>query len=176
MWYYSLLALLVVIPSSAFSPFISTQENPPVRSELCDVNFARILGIIEVEGTPPDDVDAWTRPGLRLRSNKPDINFVSDAEVNNLMWRSLGYTYVGSAPFDFGAVTVSGSDWDNVNVFKKWVEKYPIPPDFIGMRRNYAKEFDEESLRSVQSLIRTIPLEHKQGFCLTLGMPVKKLG
>jgi hypothetical protein len=29
--------------------------------------------------------------------------------------------------------------WDNTNVFPRWREKYPDPPDLVGMTRVYEK-------------------------------------
>ena len=73
----------------------------------------------------------------------------SDLEVNTLVWKALGYRF-------------TNGQWNNEHVFPKWREKYPDPPDFIGMQRIYSKQVDEPSMRSNQQLVRSIPVEHKQ--------------
>ena len=75
----------------------------------------------------------------------------NDLEVNTLVWKCLGYR------FDDATET-----WMNTDVFPNWRERYPVPPDFIGMQRVYSKEVDQPSLRCNQALVRSIPLEQKQ--------------
>lgn len=74
----------------------------------------------------------------------------TDLEVNTLIWKCLGYR------FDEKSQT-----WKNEEVFPNWREKYPTPPDLIGMRRIYEKEVDQPSLRANQALVRSVPVEHK---------------
>ena len=73
----------------------------------------------------------------------------SDLEVNTLMWKCLGYRF-------------DGSQWTAVECFPNWREKYPTPPDLIGMRRIYSREVDQASLRSNQAIVRSVPVEFKQ--------------
>ena len=73
----------------------------------------------------------------------------TDLEVNTLVWKGLGYRFVNG-------------QWNNEQVFPKWREKYPDPPDLIGMQRIYSKQVDEPSMRANQQLVRSIPVEHKQ--------------
>lgn len=76
----------------------------------------------------------------------------SDLEVNTLVWKCLGYRY-----------DENEQSWnDNSLVFPNWKEKYPTPPDFLGMRRVYEKEIDQPSLRANQSLVRSVPVHAKQ--------------
>eukprot|EP00551_Chaetoceros_affinis_P007179 CAMPEP_0203669208 /NCGR_PEP_ID=MMETSP0090-20130426/5637_1 /ASSEMBLY_ACC=CAM_ASM_001088 /TAXON_ID=426623 /ORGANISM="Chaetoceros affinis, Strain CCMP159" /LENGTH=310 /DNA_ID=CAMNT_0050533829 /DNA_START=60 /DNA_END=992 /DNA_ORIENTATION=+ len=75
----------------------------------------------------------------------------SDLEVNTLVWKCLGYA------FDTDA-----KEWNSDNVFPKWREKYPTPPDLIGMQRIYTKEVDRVSLKANQSLVRSVPVDNKQ--------------
>ena len=42
----------------------------------------------------------------------------SDLEVNTLVWKCLGYRFDEEA-----------AEWKNDEVFPKWKEKYPSPPD-----------------------------------------------
>ena len=77
----------------------------------------------------------------------------TDLEVNTLVWKCLGYRY----RFDEGA-----GEWQPDEVFPKWKDRFPTPPDFIGMQRVYSREVDEPSLRSNQALVRSIPAENKQ--------------
>jgi hypothetical protein len=79
----------------------------------------------------------------------------TDLEVNTLVWKCLGYRFSNDA-------------WTNDLVFPKWREKFPTPPDFIGMQRIYSQLVDEPCLRANQQLVRSIPLEHKQQLRLHL--------
>jgi len=75
----------------------------------------------------------------------------TDLEVNTLVWKGLGYR--------FNAETKT---WENDKVFPKWKEKFPEPPDLIGMQRIYSKEVDQPSLKSNQQLVKSIPQDNKQ--------------
>ena len=50
----------------------------------------------------------------------------SDLEVNTIVWKCLGYR--------FNSMT---KEWSATECFPKWRDKYPIPPDLIGMQRMY---------------------------------------
>ena len=84
----------------------------------------------------------------------------SDLEVNTLVWKCLGYRF-----------DENENEWNNEGVFPKWREKYPSPPDLIGMQRIYSKEVDQTTLKANQSLVRSIPVENKQSL-LTHLRPV----
>lgn len=84
----------------------------------------------------------------------------SDLEVNTLVWKCLGYRY--------GVDGNGAPRWDDAGCFPNWRTRYPVPPDFVGMRRDYRKDVDEPSLRSNQALVRTIPLDNKQQLKLHL--------
>ena len=75
----------------------------------------------------------------------------TDLEVNTLVWKCLGYRY-----------NADEKVWTNDECFPKWKEKYPNPPDLLGMQRVYEPEIDKPSLRSNQALVRSIPSECKQ--------------
>lgn len=85
----------------------------------------------------------------------------SDLEVNTLMWKCLGYRFFADK-----------EEWVPELVFPKWLEKYPTPPDLIGMRRIYSKEIDQPSLKANQSIVRSVPVEFKQ----SLKLHLKPLG
>lgn len=74
----------------------------------------------------------------------------TDLEVNTLVWKGLGYRLVNE-------------EWTADQVFPKWKEKYPTPPDLIGMQRVYEPEIDKPSLKANQALVRSVPVEYKQG-------------
>jgi len=76
----------------------------------------------------------------------------TDQETNELVWRCLGYRYDPET-----------NEWDNTDVFPKWKDKYPTPPDLIGVRRIYTKEVDGPVLRANQALVRSIPMDYKNG-------------
>ena len=50
----------------------------------------------------------------------------SDLEVNTIVWKCLGYR--------FNSMT---KEWSATECFPKWRDKYPLPPDLIGMQRMY---------------------------------------
>ena len=83
----------------------------------------------------------------------------SDLEVNTLVWKCLGYRF-------------NDGTWTAAECFPNWKEKFPTPPDLIGMRRIYSPEIDKPSLRSNQSLVRSIPAGNKQ----SLKVQLKPLG
>ena len=75
----------------------------------------------------------------------------TDLEVNTLVWKCLGYRF-----------NEEEDKWEPTEVFPNWKERFPDPPDFIGMQRVYSKEVDQPSLRSNQALVRSIPPDNKQ--------------
>lgn len=85
----------------------------------------------------------------------------SDLEANTVVWKGLGYRF-----------DEDSKEWKNDEVFPKWKEKYPSPPDLIGMQRIYTKEIDQPSLKSNQALVRSVPVDNKQ----SLKVHLKPLG
>eukprot|EP00544_Gedaniella_sp_CCMP2646_P012392 CAMPEP_0202499570 /NCGR_PEP_ID=MMETSP1361-20130828/30186_1 /ASSEMBLY_ACC=CAM_ASM_000849 /TAXON_ID=210615 /ORGANISM="Staurosira complex sp., Strain CCMP2646" /LENGTH=260 /DNA_ID=CAMNT_0049131793 /DNA_START=46 /DNA_END=825 /DNA_ORIENTATION=- len=85
----------------------------------------------------------------------------SDLEVNTLVWKCLGYRF-----------DEDNEEWKPDEVFPNWKEKYPTPPDLIGMQRIYSKEVDQPSLRANQAIVRSIPVDNKQ----SLKTHLKPLG
>ena len=91
----------------------------------------------------------------------------TDLEVVTLVWKCLGYRF-NEDEGDGGM----GPHWSPDEVFPKWKERFPDPPDFIGMQRVYSREVDQPSLRSNQALVRSIPADNKQ----SLKTHLKPLG
>jgi Domain of unknown function (DUF1823) len=77
----------------------------------------------------------------------------SDLEVNTLVWKCLGYRFEAHT-----------KKWTIAEVFPKWKEQYPEPPDMVGMQRIYSKEVDGPCLRNNQALVRSIPVENKKSY------------
>lgn len=75
----------------------------------------------------------------------------TDLEVNTLVWKALGYRF-----------DPEKEEWNNSECFPNWREKYPNPPDLIGMQRIYSPEIDKPSLRANQALVRSVPVDNKQ--------------
>lgn len=75
----------------------------------------------------------------------------SDLEVNTLVWKCLGYRF-----------DETSKSWTDEACFPNWKQKYPTPPDLVGMQRIYSPEIDKPSLRSNQALVRSIPVDNKQ--------------
>jgi hypothetical protein len=77
----------------------------------------------------------------------------SDLDVNTLVWKCLGYRF-----------DVENEAWTPEEVFPKWKDRFPDPPDFIGMKRVFSKEVDEPCLRNNQALVRSIPTDNKKSY------------
>ena len=92
---------------------------------------------------PPDDLADEVMLSI-VKSEMPD------ADVNQLVWKYLGYTYDEQA-----------GEWDASAVFPNWRAKFPEPPDVIGVTRVYTREVDQPVLLAVQSLQRSVAKEHK---------------
>eukprot|EP00640_Fibrocapsa_japonica_P007332 CAMPEP_0113944342 /NCGR_PEP_ID=MMETSP1339-20121228/33519_1 /TAXON_ID=94617 /ORGANISM="Fibrocapsa japonica" /LENGTH=190 /DNA_ID=CAMNT_0000949517 /DNA_START=117 /DNA_END=689 /DNA_ORIENTATION=+ /assembly_acc=CAM_ASM_000762 len=75
----------------------------------------------------------------------------SDEDVNALAWKCLGYRY-----------NPETKEWGNEACFPKWKERFPTPPDLIGVTRTYSKEVDDPVKKANQSLVRTLPGDDKQ--------------
>ena len=77
----------------------------------------------------------------------------TDLDVNTLVWKCLGYRFDDEK-----------EEWTPAEVFPKWKERYPAPPDFVGMQRIYSKEIDGPCLRNNQALVRSIPHDNKKSY------------
>jgi len=123
---------------------------------------SRIPSVACVERTPgPRTAGA---PAPKDLSDEVMLSIVlqemSDADVNSLVWKYLGYK------------TADDGSWDSSAVFPKWAAKYPEPPDLVGVTRTYSREVDEPVLRAVQALQKSVPTEHKdnlRAFLAPLG-------
>jgi hypothetical protein len=93
----------------------------------------------------------------------------SDLEANTLVWKCLGYRFVDATD---ESESESTGEWTAAEVFPKWKEKFPSPPDLIGMQRTYSKEIDQVVLKANQNLVRSIPVDNKQ----SLKVHLKPLG
>jgi hypothetical protein len=104
-------------------------------------------------------------PTAEEMSNEQMLKIVklecTDLEVNTLVWKCLGYRF-----------NEEEEAWKPTEVFPNWKERFPEPPDFIGMQRIYSREVDQPSLRSNQALVRSIPADNKQ----SLKTQLKPLG
>ena len=76
----------------------------------------------------------------------------SDADVNVLLWKCLGYRY-----------NAASSTWTSEEVFPKWAAKFPTPPDLIGVTRRYDPETDKIVRNASMDLMRSIPRDFKGG-------------
>lgn len=77
----------------------------------------------------------------------------NDLEVNTLVWKCLGYRF-----------DVDKEEWTSLEVFPKWKDRFPDPPDVIGMKRVYSKDVDGPSLRNNQALVKSIPVDNKKSY------------
>jgi Domain of unknown function (DUF1823) len=86
---------------------------------------------------------------------------VTDLEVNTLVWKCLGYRFDPDTEV-----------WIAAEVFPKWKERFPSPPDLVGMQRIYSKDIDGSILKNNQYLVRSVPADNKQ----SLKEQLKPLG
>ncbi|EED92127.1 predicted protein [Thalassiosira pseudonana CCMP1335] len=121
-----------------------------------------------VKGPVGEEKFVLTRSGPPTKeelSNEQMLKIVksecSDLEANTLVWKCLGYRF-----------DEESEEWSPKEVFPNWKERFPTPPDLIGMRRVYEREVDQPSLRSNQALVRSIPPDNKQ----SLKTHLKPLG
>ena len=80
---------------------------------------------------------------------------VSDAHVNELAWSCLGYARNGY-DLDTDDLTVKEM-WDTAQVFPNWLKRFPEPPDFLGVKRDYRPEIDAPVKAACSALVRSIP-------------------
>lgn len=112
-------------------------------------------------GLPPPD-DLADEVMLRIVQEE-----MWDVEVNALAWKYLGYRYDETT-----------DSWDASGVFPNWRKKYPEPPDFIGISRNYSREVDLPVFNAIRALQRSVATEHKgnlRAFLRPLGWNGYKL-
>lgn len=117
-------------------------DTPPVPGEGFAVPMVPGAGPRTSMLPPPDDLA--DEELLKIVTEE-----LADTEVNELIWKYLGYKR-GAA-----------GEWDNSGCFPNWRAKYPEPPDLVGVTRVYEREVDEPVLRAVQSLQRSVATEHK---------------
>lgn len=122
--------------------FVVSRWGGPTAEELTSENLVRIVA---------------------RRSN------VTDLQVNTLAWKCLGYRFVTDD--DDSNSNASNGRWTAQSVFPKWKERYPTPPDLIGMQRVYTKEIDGELIKNNQRLSVSVPLANKQSLKTLLKEP-----
>ena len=83
------------------------------------------------------------------------LSMCTDEEVNELVWKCLGYRRVTDNSAEEG-------EWDATECFPKWRDRFPTPPDLVGITRTYTKEVDGPVLKANQALVRTVPMAYKQ--------------
>ena len=79
------------------------------------------------------------------------LGHATDQQVNTLVWKCLGYRRAEDA-----------DEWTADECFPKWRERFPTPPDLVGVTREYGKDIDQPVMKANQALVRTVPMEHKQ--------------
>jgi hypothetical protein len=121
----------------------------PVRGSVGDGDF-----IISRSGGPTDE--ELTDENLYNIINRK----FSDLEVNTLVWKCLGYRF-----------DAENEAWTPKEVFPKWKDRFPEPPDFVGMQRVFSKEVDGPVLRNNQSLVRSIPNGKKKSYLKEYMLP-----
>jgi hypothetical protein len=126
------------------------------------------------EGPVGQDDFVISRTGGPLEAELSNENLLrilkmqcSDLEANTLVWKCLGYRFETDE-----TESKSTGEWTAAEVFPKWKENFPAPPDLIGMQRTYSKEIDQVVLKANQHLVRSVPVDNKQ----SLKVHLKPLG
>jgi hypothetical protein len=141
--------------------FIVSRYGDPTAEELSNENILKILirGSNVYNNNNNDDGGSSSSSGSGsggmdgTTATATNSICVTDLEVNTLVWKCLGYR------FD----PIKGV-WTPEKVFPKWKERFPAPPDLIGMERIYSsKAIDGTILKNNQHLVRSVPTEYKQG-------------
>lgn len=106
--------------------------------------------------------------GPPLLSELADENIVkivtldaTDEECNTLCWKCLGYRLV--EPPKGSTESNTAKVYDTTEVFPKWLSKYPVPPDVIGVTRKYDGDIDRPVRQASMDLMRSIPRDFKGG-------------
>lgn len=129
-------------PRMARVPKAITSQ-PVARSPDAAPAIERVAGPRTASLPPPDDL----ADEVMLRIVMQEM---TDTEVNALAWKYLGYHFQEAT-----------GTWDASAVFPNWRQKFPQPPDLVGVTRKYEREIDEPVLRAVQSLQQSVAKEHK---------------
>ena len=136
-------SILLLLPAGALLPNVAPASSLIARrapSPRCAIE--RKPGPRTAGAPPPDDLADKVMLSIVLQE-------MSDEDVNELVWKYLGYS------------RSADGEWDASAVFPKWAAKYPTPPDLVGVTRTYTREVDEPVLRAVQALQKSVPTEHK---------------
>lgn len=135
-------------------------EKPKLKPVILDPYLPAVDPTYIVSGSVGEGEFLISRSGGPEKEELTDENLfriierkASDLEVNTLVWKCLGYR--------FNEAEIA---WAPDEVFPKWKDRFPTPPDFIGMQRIYSKDIDGPCLRNNQSLVRSIPAEHKASY------------
>lgn len=146
----------------------SSSNKPVIQPDLLQPFLPAMDPLYSCKGPVGDKEFVLCRTGEPTNEELSNENILkivqiqcTDLEVNTLVWKCLGYRF-----------DVNSESWQNDSVYPNWRERYPEPPDFVGMKRIYRKEVDEPSLRCNQALVRSIPMEYKQ----SLKPALKPLG
>jgi hypothetical protein len=138
----------------------SKQEQPKIKPVILDPYLPAADPMYPVRGSVGEGEFIVSRSGGSADKELTDENLyriierkASDLEVNTLVWKCLGYRF-----------NADKEVWAPEEVFPKWKDRFPTPPDFIGMQRIYSKEIDGPNLRNNQSLVRSIPAENKASY------------
>lgn len=117
---------------------LSASGLPRAASTACEVRVVRAADSSAADARthglgailpPPDDLADEEMLKIVLSQTK-------DQDVNELVWKYLGYRRHQET-----------GEWDSSAVFPNWRQKYPTPPDLIGVTRTYSKEVDEPVMR-----------------------------
>lgn len=131
-------------PSRVWSPRAMARASSAAPVRMCAA----------ASGAADDDYIVGEHVDISELANERLVRIVkletTDEETNELIWRCLGY------------VQRKDGSWDASRAFAKWREKYPSPPDLIGVTRTYTKDVDEPVMRANQAIHRSIPMAYKQ--------------
>jgi hypothetical protein len=149
------------IPLREASPEASSEgKQPKLKAIILDPFLPAADPTYLNKGAVGEDEFIVSRTGGPTEDELTDENLyriikrnASDLDVNTLVWKCLGYRF-----------NASEESWSPDDVFPKWKDRFPTPPDFIGMQRIYSKDIDGPNLRNNQALVKSIPAENKASY------------
>lgn len=153
---------------SSQSPTSESEEPTHVEPEVLQPFLPATDPMYAVRGSIGEDDFIVTRDGGPTKeelSNENVLKIVNlqcnDLEVNTLVWKCLGYRF-----------DADDEEWKPDEVFPNWRERYPNPPDLVGMSRIFSQEVDTPVLRANQAITKSVPVEFKN----SLRTHLKPLG
>lgn len=111
--------------SSSSSIIQALKMTDSTSCECADLEGTVDSPLFKIALTSEVTVDEISNENLVLIVNR----VASDRQCNQLLWKCLGYQYDSAS-----------ESYKNEHVFPRWRQRFPTPPDVIGVKRVYMPE------------------------------------